>query len=73
MNEEIKKNNGMLLFEQWMERGVKPTLNAIERSWKGNTEGVHRGSYANAFLDTNLLVINAPKNQTYDVSYEKQL
>ena len=71
LNEEIKKNNGMLLFEQWMERGVKPTLNAIERSWKGNTEGVHRGSYANAFLDTNLLVINAPKNQTYDVSYEK--
>ena len=71
LNEEIKKNNGMLLFEQWMERGVKPNLNAIERSWKGNTEGVHQGSYANAFLDTNLLTVNAPKNQTYDVSYEK--
>ena len=71
LNEEIKKNNGMLLFEQWMERGVKPNLNLIERSWKGNTEGVHRASYANAFLDTNLLTINAPKNQTYDVSYEK--
>ena len=71
LNEEIKKNNGMLLFEQWMERGVKPNLNAIERSWKGNTEGVHQGSYANAFLDTNLLTVNAPKNQTYDVRYEK--
>ena len=71
LNEEIKKNNGMLLFEQWMERGVKPNLNAIQRSWKGNTEGVHQGSYANAFLDTNLLTVNAPKNQTYDVSYEK--
>ena len=71
LNEEIKKNNGMLLFEQWMERGVKPNLSAIQRSWKGNTEGVHQGSYANAFLDTNLLTVNAPKNQTYDVSYEK--
>ena len=71
LNEEIKKNNGMLLFEQWMERGVKPNLNAIERSWKGNTEGVHQGSYANAFLDTNLLTVNAPKNQTYDVTYSK--
>lgn len=71
LNEEIKKNNGMLLFEQWMERGVKPNLNLIERSWKGNTEGVHKASYANAFLDTNLLTVNAPKNQTYDVRYEK--
>ena len=71
LNEEIKKNNGMLLFEQWMERGVKPNLSAIQRSWKGNTEGVHQGSYANAFLDTNLLTVNAPKNQTYDVRYEK--
>ena len=71
LNEEIKKNNGMLLFEQWMERGVKPNLNAIQRSWKGNTEGVHQGSYANAFLDTNLLTVNAPKNQTYDVTYSK--
>ena len=71
LNAEIKKNNGMLLFEQWMERGVKPNLNAIQRSWKGNTEGVHQGSYANAFLDTNLLIVNAPKNQTYDVTYSK--
>ena len=71
LNAEIKKNNGMLLFEQWMERGVKPNLSAIQRSWKGNTEGVHQGSYANAFLDTNLLIVNAPKNQTYDVTYSK--
>ena len=73
LNAEIKKNNGMLLFEQWMERGVKPNLNAIQRSWKGNTEGVHQGSYANAFLDTNLLIVNAPKNQTYDVTYSKSV
>ncbi len=73
LNAEIKKNNGMLLFEQWMERGVKPNLSAIQRSWKGNTEGVHQGSYANAFLDTNLLIVNAPKNQTYDVTYSKSV
>ena len=73
LNAEIKKNNGMLLFEQWMERGVKPNLNAIQRSWKGNTEGVHQGSYANAFLDTNLLIANAPKNQIYDVTYSKSV
>ena len=73
LNNEIKKNNGMLLFEQWMERGVKPNLNLIQRSWGGNTEGVHQGSYANAFLDTNLLTVNAPKSQTYDVSYEKAI
>ncbi|MBF0781099.1 MULTISPECIES: Rib/alpha-like domain-containing protein, partial [unclassified Granulicatella] len=65
LNKIIVANNGTLNFEGWMGRETREGVNQNG----GNQPGILRGSYANAFLDTNLLTLNAPDKQTYDVTY----
>ncbi|MBF0714040.1 YSIRK-type signal peptide-containing protein [Gemella sp. GH3] len=65
LNKIIQEQNGTLNFEGWMGRETKSGT----AETGANEPGVLRGSYANAFLDTNLLTLNAPDKQTYDVSY----
>ncbi len=67
------ENNGMLLFEQWMKRGVKPNLNAIQRSWKGNRRG-SSWSYANAFLGYQPIgLLVHLRIKLYEVTYSKSV